>query len=285
MEPPTSQKTLSLLSWHLLGKLDEVKHERFAWLLDARQRLLGGWENSRQQYREWRQQVDGAVEDLIAKGDTEGAEWLIATLLRDPTVYDPAEFEVTILTGHGKEVFNIKGSPDLPSISPPTPVTTMQSQTTTANASFLQDQASQVRSPMQSYLAHQAQEPRHEVYDDHVSKLLLLAEPVRIHFDDREITRLAYMSFDQARQRNLWICLTPSGLSFCVECPCPAMVTPSLSPNPNIIGPTYEPIPRNFHVDPLARNTALDHFQSVHYETFQGGVKDMVMKYGKRGIT
>ena len=110
----SSQKNLSFISWQLLSELDEMKHDQYAWLMQARENLLGNWKDYRARYRSWRRKVDGLVDDLAQKGDAEGASWLTQTLLRDPIISNPAEFELTIPTGNGSEVIHVRGCPDQP---------------------------------------------------------------------------------------------------------------------------------------------------------------------------
>lgn len=110
----SSQKNLSFISWQLLSELDEMKYDQYVWLMQARDILLGNWELYRARYRSWRRKVDGLVDDLVQKGDTDGANWLTQTLLRDPIISNPAEFELTIPTGNGTEVIHIRGCPDQP---------------------------------------------------------------------------------------------------------------------------------------------------------------------------
>jgi hypothetical protein len=110
----SSQKNLSFISWQLLSELDEMKHDQYAWLMQARENLLDNWKDYRARYRSWRRKVDGLVDDLAQKGDAEGASWLTQTLLRDPIISNPAEFELTIPTGNGSEVIHVRGCPDQP---------------------------------------------------------------------------------------------------------------------------------------------------------------------------
>ncbi|OTB11529.1 hypothetical protein K445DRAFT_26484 [Daldinia sp. EC12] len=60
------------------------------------------------------------------------------------------------------------------------------------------------------------------------------------------------------------------------------MVVGALATALNAGGAIYEPIPQNFHTNPLALDRALHHFEIIHSEVFSGGVKGMVLKYGKR---
>lgn len=91
-----------------------MKHDQYSWLMQARESLLDNWKTYRTRYRSWRRKVDGLVDDLVKKGDTEGAKWLTQTLLRDRMTLDPAEFEITMPTGNGTEIIHIRGCRDQP---------------------------------------------------------------------------------------------------------------------------------------------------------------------------
>ncbi|KAI0409188.1 hypothetical protein F4802DRAFT_545781 [Xylaria palmicola] len=115
MASRSHSKQSSLLQMALLRKLEAINDERFEWLLDIRQSLLGSWQASREKYMEWLREADATVTQLASSGDVEGAKLLANTILKHPSVHNPAEFEVAFLSGHGAELFCIKGTPHLPS--------------------------------------------------------------------------------------------------------------------------------------------------------------------------
>ncbi|KAF7539905.1 hypothetical protein G7054_g1757 [Neopestalotiopsis clavispora] len=109
-----------------------------------------------------------------------------------------------------------------------------------------------------------------------LSQIQSTSEPVAVEVDTFGGESIM---LSQVVEQKLWIGQSQSGKSFCLTCPCPAMLAPLDQEHRDTSEGTHHFVPRFFHFHPLVSGDALRHFRDVHSEVFVN-IGDMLRKYG-----
>lgn len=275
---PAPSNATRRLAWNRIHALDQIRGERFEWAHAAREMFLKDWERSRKRYQEWRLETTEDIARLEAQDCKEDADWLAAELLAHPMVSDPGNFEVTIPTGYGHEVFKIIGSADLgltraggdnnagKSIQP--------SPSSGSNSKTSDNQQSPQQPPVQvAGAGNRAQ------MSEWLQKL---ARPVPLTDDATcKVWKGDSVSVGWVLRHKVWVTRTTSGRLFCINCPCERMIAPAMSTNQ--AGATHELLQRRFHTDPLAQHSAVQHFMDAHNIEIHNGAEGLIQMFGKQG--
>ncbi|KAI0437466.1 hypothetical protein F4803DRAFT_538662, partial [Xylaria telfairii] len=250
----SSSETPLAIAQKFVDAFETLQHRRLGALVENRDLIIRrlcheGWLEFRDNYIRLRQDAENVVQEFRNRGDDPSADMIIRALREDSHFFDPSEFCIQHLTGYGREVFTIRGSPELIlGISPPryasgfhiaAPIprtlpghTTSQSSRTSSLAPSTTlmnrqeaDDATQIPEDGSTY---SSLEKDHEpiLQPDQVSvvphndvDVVSFVSPVDVELVAEDVP-LA-ITFDEAQQQRLWVSRTSSGFCFCVVCPCP----------------------------------------------------------------
>lgn len=267
----TVRNSAVILAQERLKELRLLRAARFNFVTttEFRENVLVGFNKYQQDFEKWFDKVHLDILDLENRGLGEQAEKLSDILLGNNLVSDPGNFIVYIPTAFSNEQWQIMGS------------TSTYHLRGTESGNQPRSVTKQ-SSPDVEVLHSDAGDAGHSLQVADESQFLSLAKTIDLDIEDAEFSRWGTITVQQAIRHKLWLSTTSSGVIFCVECNCPEMVLP-IAPVPGSTE-VYDLITRYFHVDPLHQDHALIHFLQAHKEGFSG-VKPMLQKYGRRGMS
>lgn len=247
---PPPDIAVGSIAYRLLQQREAVQDLRFALDEDIHNLVTANWQRYRSKLRAWFCKVNSTLAELQDTGRLEAATWLENYLAISPSLSDPNNFKSMVQTGFGTHAVIFLGEDKSRSAD---------------------DRAG----PHDLALCNANLAP------------LRLPKPVQLGSWNRGSMFSGTISLRDAIAGKLWISFLPTGIAFCVRCPCADLISPrrclaELSQD-LCRGRSYEFVPRQFHTDPLEDDLALRHFSTCHSVNFPSGVGGMLETYGLRG--
>lgn len=70
-----------VLAWDYIKRLDAIQASQHSWVHNVRKRVLKAWQRGKEEYMQWRQDVDAVVANMRSRGDVDGVGLLLGKLL------------------------------------------------------------------------------------------------------------------------------------------------------------------------------------------------------------
>lgn len=247
IETPAGQAAATI-AWDLLSALRSLKDEQYRWLCEVRgSEVITRSMEFEESFARWRQTADQQIAEL-GREDGKLRAWLIATLLNESTVSNPATYLYHAHTAFGNERIRLEVIGD--------GAQEQQTQPETEASQWSLDK---------SYIGS-------------------LAKETGLHINVSDLKRSIKLS--EATQQKLWVVWnqppTGPGFAYCLTCSCPSILFKADCFGRADIG-SFQAFSRYFHTNPFLHGTALHHFRTVHTDPLPGGISDLVRKHAVLG--
>lgn len=253
-EPGSGEEpSVHLIRMRIMQRMRAIDDKRYAWAPRIIERLSGrileDWKSWKQERDQLEGEIDKGMRELGAAGFAKEVDELARFLVASPRVSQPGRWEIPFFVpgSKGRQMLIFRGPAD---------GETRDDARAPTGPGVPGDVQSSAPAPALG-----------DIPEDDIRRFLSLSDKAGLDLNNAAVS----VPLTHARVEHYIFTTGPT--AFCIHCPCPKVVIPTLALNPST--PTHELLPPFLDID-----NSLDHFRNKHREDFSD-VEQLLSKYGQ----